>query len=572
MNLNSLDSLDVNFTTWIGSAGNYLARCSTSLSQDMVANNDTLSKSFTVAFRDVGVLGIATPVGTVYPGIITPRARIKNFGGGIESFWTYFTISDTVTKSQVFFDSLWTVGLQPGNARIINFNNWNAVFGIYIATAWTVLVEDTSAANDTGVALFRVDTTRYEKWVLKNLFPLGLRNKRVKHGGSLVYHPPNYIYALKGNNTDEFYRYDITKDSFKTLAPIGFSQTVKRRVKSGAALTTDGTGKIYALKGGNTLEFWSYDTASNTWTQLQDVPLGNRKIKNGSGLAYSFKSGVIDSSFVYCLKGSKTTEFYAYWIEGARWLTKPSVPLGLNNKAMKKGSCIVSDGNFVYALKGEYNEFYAYDISKDSWYTKSPMPIQTIFSRKRAKDGAAMTYAGGSTIYAFKGNNTFEFFAYYTPEDQWENKDPIPAGPSEKRVRAGGSLAYASSNGKVYALKGANTLELWSYDPFAFLGSANPSGSFGMMSEPVKQNRLRMITITPNPISDVIHIKYQRANIKEPVVLKVYNVLGELVYHTEIAKQETEINVKNGLLRSGVYLLRFEIQDRSYTKKILIQR
>ena len=51
-----------------------------------------------------------------------------------------------------------------------------------------------------------------------------------------------------------------------TTAPGRRARTPWARSSKGGALTTDGAGTIYALRGDGTQAFWAHDVATNTWT------------------------------------------------------------------------------------------------------------------------------------------------------------------------------------------------------------------------------------------------------------------------------------------------------------------
>jgi hypothetical protein len=143
--------------------------------------------------------------------------------------------------------------------------------------------------------------------------PLGSRGKSVKWGGALATIEDSTevsIYAFKGNNTLEFYKYDpatgnwTTKESIPAVGSIG----KMKRVKYGAALAS-ANGKVYAVKGNNSLEFWEYDPCRSEgykWQQLPDAPAGSKRIKKGGSLAAACAS---DTAYIYLLKGNKTREF-----------------------------------------------------------------------------------------------------------------------------------------------------------------------------------------------------------------------------------------------------------------------
>ena len=88
-------------------------------------------------------------------------------------------------------------------------------------------------------------------WTVLAPIPLG-----VGWGGSLT-RIGNYIYAMRGNNTQNFYRYEISTNTWTSRA------ATPLKVQDGGALTNDGT-YVYAFQG-KTNGFWRYDPATNTW-------------------------------------------------------------------------------------------------------------------------------------------------------------------------------------------------------------------------------------------------------------------------------------------------------------------
>jgi len=64
-------------------------------------------------------------------------------------------------------------------------------------------------------------------------------------------------------------------------------------------------GSIYALKGGNTQELWRYDPGPDSWHELDTLPLvgsagRKRKVKAGGGI-------VAADDALYALKGTRPT-------------------------------------------------------------------------------------------------------------------------------------------------------------------------------------------------------------------------------------------------------------------------
>jgi hypothetical protein len=141
--------------------------------------------------------------------------------------------------------------------------------------------------------------------------PIGARMKW-DAGSWLVYDGENKLYAHKGKY-HEFYYYDLETDLWSPALramPIPGSSGRNKKSKDGSCAAWYG-GKIYALKGGNTNEFWRYFPETDTWQAQEDIPLwgtsGRRKkVKGGAALAGYPGTGV------YAFKGNKSLEFWRY--------------------------------------------------------------------------------------------------------------------------------------------------------------------------------------------------------------------------------------------------------------------
>lgn len=285
--------------------------------------------------------------------------------------------------------------------------------------------------------------------------------RAVKDGGCLV-GISNKLYALKGNNTQDFYDYDIGTNQWNNRCLIPFFTTettiIRKRVKAGASIVY-ADNLIYALKGNNTREFWAYDPIIDNWICKKPVP-SLKGIKDGSGLAYH-------NGHIYCLLGkSKSFEFLCYNVNQDTWATLDSAPEGRNHQHFNSGSCIVYGGNSkIYALKGgaRYNEFYCYDINTNSWQAKDSLPYfhPQIREKNKVRYGGAMVYDGQNTIYAIKGGGKNEFWQWNITSNQWTAKETILRLNKKSVPKSGASLAFADN--KVWLIKGNRTLELWSY-------------------------------------------------------------------------------------------------------------
>ena len=79
-------------------------------------------------------------------------------------------------------------------------------------------------------------------------------------------------------------------------------------MKGGGALATDGND-IFALRGGATTDFWSFEASGNTWSALAATP---NRVDAGGSLVQA-------SGFIYALRGGGAKDFWCCSISGNSW-------------------------------------------------------------------------------------------------------------------------------------------------------------------------------------------------------------------------------------------------------------
>ena len=572
--LNPQISDSVTFSSWVVDSGVHEAVTYTSLEGDVNPSNDTMILDFVAGTPniDVGVVSIIYPLDTILRMPITPKAVIKNFGYMTETFNTYFEIR--TLSNPLYFDSILISNLRPNTTIELAFPIWNPPIGTFSIKCFTALEGDVKSENDTLSGSVTVETLAIS-WVSRASLPNGpsSKPKKVKSGGTLVYAPPTTIYAFKGNNTNEFYCYDMATNKWTAKETIPWVGK-KKRVKTGACLCSDNQNYLYALKGNGTTEFWRYSIQSDSWSTLAYVPVTGdkpKKIKSGAGLAYATISDT--QHFIYLLKGSNTFEFYAYWVEKDTWLTKHGAPEGPKGKQFKAGSCIAYDYHHqcLWTLKGGTNEFYAYDMRTDAWSDKPGIGLKgKSGKKKKVKDGAGIAYSTATNlVYALKGGNTYEFWRY-VPGDTWfqmENDFPSPNG--EKGVKDGGSLIFA--NGNLYALRGNKTNDFYVYNFGSSVGIEEPK------EHPITQmlNKLNL-KIQPNPISNLAQISYSlpgSGGSKVPVILKLYNTTGQIekvLLRNSSPPGYYNFGINLTQIPNGVYIVQLIAGEQKLSRKVLI--
>jgi hypothetical protein len=330
--------------------GDYLVRCSTWIAYDTNPANDTLAHQFRFItgpppppWLERASLPTVAKVGAFVVSEPATQRVYAAAGGKTADFYAYDPVADSWSSRSPIPPGVENKPVGKGaNACADGSGRLYVVKG-----------------NNTQ-AFYCYDAVR-DSWSARALVPLGTSGSRVKAGADLA-HAGGRIYLVKGNK-NEFYSYDAISDSWTPLVPIPaptpkFSagsfavhdqdRTVyvhqakysnlfaydittsdwgpmrrgiplvgrtgkSKKAKDGSAGAWLETG-LYALKGGNTQEFWQYLSSGDSWQEMLEMPLigssgKKKKVKAGGDLAAHGRSG---TGVLYALKGNKTAEFWMY--------------------------------------------------------------------------------------------------------------------------------------------------------------------------------------------------------------------------------------------------------------------
>lgn len=174
--------------------------------------------------------------------------------------------------------------------------------------------------NDTGFVYLlkggKCDFLRYNTatglWENLTDAPTGLKPKWDR-GSWLAYDGDHTIYAHKAKY-QELYAYDINTGTWGAKLegmPLPSLRTGKSKKTGDGGAAAFEQGYIYALKGNNTCELWRYYTDTKEWYEIRPMPdvgaTGQRKRVKAGGDIASFGGWVF-----FFLKGNKTAEFWRY--------------------------------------------------------------------------------------------------------------------------------------------------------------------------------------------------------------------------------------------------------------------
>ncbi|RKY99592.1 MAG: hypothetical protein DRQ13_02015, partial [Ignavibacteriae bacterium] len=204
------------------------------------------------------VATVSIDMATSYtPGSVTPLATVGNFGSAAQTFDVTMTIGAYTSTKTV-------TALAPGATQQVTFDGWTAALGSHLVDVTTHLTPDADSSNN---------TKQLDVVVANGVWTSGAPmpgNQYVGSGVALN----GFVYSIAGNtNTGlnkECYKYEVATDTWTQIAdlPVG---------KVTGATATDGV-YIYALGGSSvasgayTDTCYQYNVTLDTWTQIASLP------------------------------------------------------------------------------------------------------------------------------------------------------------------------------------------------------------------------------------------------------------------------------------------------------------
>uniref|UniRef100_A0A7C3UYH8 T9SS type A sorting domain-containing protein n=1 Tax=candidate division WOR-3 bacterium TaxID=2052148 RepID=A0A7C3UYH8_UNCW3 len=393
-------------------------------------------------------------------------------------------------------------------------------------------------------------------WVSK---PQPTPTKPIKGGGGITARGDSLIFLIPGNNTLDFWKYNTNSNSWTSITP-GVPLGLKnKKVKKGAYIVDSDRndkgveGEVYVLKGGGTQEFYCYDPLTKGWDSLPE-PGFTKGVKGG----FATFVEIDGEDYIYVGSGSNTNEWKRYKISARTWeAITPALPV----EKAKIGSGLAWDlDKKIYFLHGggKTNDFYVFDLTTSSWTGKKELPLSVpgTTKKKKVKEGGSIEYWNG-LVYAVKGGNTKEFWAYFPDGDSWHCLGEVGNGAPQKGIKCGRSLTSTSQG--IYCIIGNNTNEFWFYSGGKSFNTLKPA-----ISGKTTLNNLTL-EIKPNPTRGLTTISYNLPT-KEPANLRIYNVTGDIVYSATSEKGIFTIRE----LPAGIYLVRLETKGWKVERKLIV--
>lgn len=332
----------------LSSTGTYVVRCSTYYPYDQVSSNNRRSANF-----------IVTPLWNngwqeVLSMPAAPSGSPVSDGGWLVSTDEYgmiYAAKGNKTGDFYAYDPIrdsWTL-LMPipeGPARRFPKKGASAV-----GSGQVIFM-----AKGNGTFEFWCYETAANSWRQLPDIPQGPDGKKVKGGTDLVYVTENdtgYVYLLKGGSR-EFYCFNTTVADWQRMpdAPAG----IKPKWSQGSWLVYDQKNTIYAHKA-KYHELWTFDLSTHQWssTPLPGIPVSsrqtgkNKKSRDGG-------SAVFYNDNIYALKGGNTCEFWKFDPLTRSWSELDTMPqfgsTGKKKRVNRGGDITHLGGGTFFALKG----------------------------------------------------------------------------------------------------------------------------------------------------------------------------------------------------------------------------
>ncbi len=288
--------------------------------------------------------------------------------------------------------------------------------------------------------------------MLAFVLAMGLRDASATGiGGGITspaFGPDGSLDILQGGGSSTVWSLDVATGNFQILSspnPVG----------SGGAISYLWSGCDYAFTGQGTRTFFSTGPHCAAQERLSDAPA---PVGAGAGIAVGLGFSGETEDLVFALRGGNTSDFWAYSISQRTWQTLSNTPAPIGDGgatvevAVEGGSL----GFAVYALRGGGSQdFFYYDIASRAWTVGPKVPASV-----GAGGSLAWSYTGD--FYALRGGGSQDVWSFRN--GSWVTVASIP----EAVNAGGGLVAvnYGTRNQRpiLYAVTGGNSDAVWRYD------------------------------------------------------------------------------------------------------------
>lgn len=370
-------------------------------------------------------------------------------------------------------------------------------------------------------------------WFQKSDLPADARHRSTAFSiGNNGYLGLGHINSGVDVEYEDFWKYDPASNSWTQIANYPEGKIYHAACFVIGNLGYVGTGRYE--NGSYSTKFHAYNPQTNTWSQIADF-IGPAR-RGAVGFTLNNKGYVGTGQ----MNSGYSAAFYEYSPLSDSWAQVSSIP-----GSTRTSSVAFTIGNYGYVgtgntFGGSENDFYQYDATTDTWTQKANVGNIT---RQEAHgfslDGFG--YIGTGDDFS-SGNNFKDFWKYDPASDAWVQLQDFDG--TARRYLTGftiGSRAYMGTG-----TNGTNFNDFWMYDP-ALTG----------LEEFFKETRFNVF---PNPASDLLNFDLKGIPLEtgkgEQLKLHVRDLQGKSIVEHEVKGLNLSIDVSN--LTKSLYVYTFE--------------
>ncbi len=221
-----------------------------------------------------------------------------------------------------------------------------------------------------------------------------------------VYFNPGQIRTTRSANGTYFFKYDVATNVWSEIT----ADPPPDETYTGSSMTYDGSRYIYLTRGNNSQNWWRYDTQGSAGSRWSAMPTTSGAYWTDGGKIV-YKDG-----YIYATRGNGNNTSWRYSVSAGTWTSLGTLPANLGS-----GASLVDGGDgYLYAARGANSTtYYRYDTAQatpGSWTTVSgniPAQITTggnaanVSNRnwQTAGGGGGITFADGVYTYVVGSEN-----------------------------------------------------------------------------------------------------------------------------------------------------------------------
>src|SRR5574343_1480 len=375
-------------------------------------------------------------------------------------------------------------------------------------------------------------TTNANPWYQKFDFPGDARHRATGFSiGTDGYIGLGHINSVVDIEYEDFWKYDPASNSWSQIAnfPDGKCFHATAFVINNKAYV--GTGR--KEDGSYSKHFYEYDPLTNTWTPKADLPGAARRG------AVSFSIG----GKGYCGTGQTTsgysTDFYEYNPTTNQWIARANFP------GIPRTSAVAfSIGDFGYlgtgdSNSGSTNDFYQFNPASNQWIAK---PMVGPVTRQEACGFAVngKGYIGTGDDYS-SGNNYPDFWEYNPATETWTQIEDF-AGTA-RRYLVGltiGNRAYVGTG-----TNGTNFKDFWMFDR-----------NLSLIEQKLENIEF---SIFPNPCTTYCLFDFKKCLSEQELKtlqMRLISSEGKEILQTTVSANTTKVETES--LKAGIYIYSIE--------------